>query len=161
MQGANFVCLFGIAGKNAEQRFFPDGNFITTCSLATNEHWKDKQTGAKRQKTQWHNLVFRGPMAEHAASMIEKGAKLVISGKLDYRKSKRPDGVEVTIANILVSQWTLINNGNQPPETTTSPSGTERQKYGNQMVPNNPVNPSGTPSTQPGFDDYGDDDIPF
>ncbi|WP_345194449.1 hypothetical protein, partial [Kistimonas scapharcae] len=78
---------------------------------------------------------------------------------------RKQDGTYANYTNIVVDHWTLLDSTvTQPtPSTESPPSGqaTERQKYGNQMVPNNPVNPSGTASTQPGFDDYGDDDIPF
>ncbi|WP_345195586.1 single-stranded DNA-binding protein, partial [Kistimonas scapharcae] len=110
MRSFNHVALLGVAGKEAELRYFQNGDPIAICSLATNEYYKDKQTGEKKQKTQWHNLVFRGPIAEHAARMIDKGAKMFVTGMVKYQARRKQDGTYANYTNIVVDHWTLLDS---------------------------------------------------
>jgi single-strand DNA-binding protein len=84
--GVNKVILLGNVGKDPEVRYTPDGKCIARFSLATGESWKDKNTGEKKEITEWHNVVFFGKVAEIVAEYVKKGSKLYIEGKLKTQK---------------------------------------------------------------------------
>lgn len=100
MSGVNKAILVGNLGKDPETRYTKDGKAITNITLATSETWKDKQ-GQKQSKTEWHNVVFFGGIAEIAGKYLKKGSKVYIEGKLqtsDYEK----DGVKRYVTEVVV-----------------------------------------------------------
>lgn len=82
----NKVTLIGIAGKDPDIRKTADGKLIANFSLATSEVWKDKNSGEKKQNTEWHRIVIFGNLASIAEKYIKKGAKLYIEGQLKTRE---------------------------------------------------------------------------
>jgi single-strand DNA-binding protein len=77
----NKVQLIGRLGKDPEVRYTTEGEAVANVSIATTESWKDK-TGAKQEKTEWHNLVFYRRLAEVVGEHLKKGALIYIEGKL-------------------------------------------------------------------------------
>jgi single-strand DNA-binding protein len=91
----NKVTLIGNLGKDPEIRFMPDGSRVASFSLATSETWKDKTTGERRDRTEWHKIVvFNDRLAEVVEKYIRKGTKLYIEGQLQTRKWTDQSGVE-------------------------------------------------------------------
>ncbi len=88
----NKVILIGNLGKDPEVRYMPNGNAVANFSLATSETWKDKQTGEKKEKTEWHKVSVFGPLADIVSQYVKKGSKLYIEGKLQTRKWQAQDG---------------------------------------------------------------------
>lgn len=86
MRGVNKVILVGTAGRDPESHSFAGGGVMTKLSIATSEQWNDKNTGEKKEQTEWHNVVFNGKLAEIAAEYLRKGSKVYIEGKLTTRK---------------------------------------------------------------------------
>lgn len=83
----NKVCLIGRLGSDPEVRTMNDGNLVVNLSLATSESWKDKSTGERKEKTEWHKIVlFNEHLGKVAQDYLEKGSKIYIEGSLQTRK---------------------------------------------------------------------------
>lgn len=91
----NKVILIGNLGKDPEVRKTQDGKSIVTLAIATSENWKDKNTGERREKTEWHRVViFSEGLARVAEQYLKKGAKVYVEGALQTRKWTDQNGVE-------------------------------------------------------------------
>ena len=98
----NKVNLLGNVGKDPEIRTFPSGDKVANFTLATSESWKDKASGEKKTKTEWHNIVVRnGLLVDIVEKYVKKGAKLDIEGKLETRKWEK-DGVTRSTTEIVL-----------------------------------------------------------
>lgn len=86
MRGVNKVILIGNLGKDPEVRYLPSGGAVANITVATSESWKDKNTGAMQEQTEWHRVVFYGRLAEIAGEYLRKGSKVFLEGSLHTRK---------------------------------------------------------------------------
>jgi single-strand DNA-binding protein len=86
MSSKNKVILVGRLGKDPEVRFAQSGTAICNLTVATSEEWKDKQTGEKQEKTEWHQCVMYGKLAEIAGQYLKKGSQVYLEGKLTTSK---------------------------------------------------------------------------
>lgn len=93
-KGVNKVILVGNLGKEPEVRYMPNGGAVANITLATSESWRDKQTGATKEKTEWHRVVLFGKLAEVAGEYLRKGSQIYIEGKLATRKWQDQSGQE-------------------------------------------------------------------
>lgn len=144
-RGINKVILVGTCGKDPETRYMPSGGAVTSISIATNEKWKDKQTGQDQERTEWHNLTFFGRLGEIAGEYLQKGKQIYVEGKL-RTESHVKDGVTKYYTKIIVSEMQLLGGGSGSPGPQ---SGQQHQSQ-----------PQGQPHPAP-VDDNFDDDIPF
>lgn len=157
MAGVNKVILVGNVGKDPQVRSFDDGGKLATLSIATSESWKDKQTGEKKEKTEWHNIVFRGGLAGVVESYVKKGTQIYVEGKLTTRSYEK-DGETKYVTEVVAQQMNMLggNNGggsSAPASQATSSANEYMDK---------PAAAAPAPSAEavtPGFD--GDDDLPF
>jgi single-strand DNA-binding protein len=102
----NKVTLIGNLGKDPDIRFMPDGARVASFSLATTESWKDKVTGEKKDKTEWHKVaVFNDKLAEIVEKYVRKGAKLYIEGQLQTRKWTDQSGMDRYTTEIVVGRF--------------------------------------------------------
>jgi len=101
-KGVNKVILIGNLGNDPEVRFMPNGNAVCNMSLATDESYKDKQTGQMVPKTEWHRIVMFGKLAEIAGQYLKKGSKAYIEGKLQTRKWQNKEGQDVYTTEVVV-----------------------------------------------------------
>lgn len=92
MKGVNKCILVGRIGKDPEVRHSADGAAITNITLATSEEWKDKNTGAKQERTEWHRVVFFGKLAEIAGQYLKKGSQVYVEGAIRTRKWQNQEG---------------------------------------------------------------------
>jgi len=100
-KGVNKVIILGnVGGKETH-------GVVTKISVATNETWKDKDTGEKTQKTEWHKIVFFGRLAEIAAQYIEKGSQVYIEGRLQTSKYTAEDGSDRWSTDIIARELQL------------------------------------------------------
>ncbi|MDB5504300.1 MAG: single-strand binding protein [Tardiphaga sp.] len=91
----NKVILIGNLGKDPEVRRMQNGNPVVNLTIATSENWRDKATGERKEKTEWHRVViFSEGLAKVAEQYLKKGAKVYIEGALQTRKWTDPQGVE-------------------------------------------------------------------
>lgn len=87
-KGINKVILLGHVGKDPDMRYTPGGLTIARLSLATSETWKDKQSGDRQERTEWHRVVFFGKLADIVGEYVKKGTLLYIEGSLKTSKYK-------------------------------------------------------------------------
>lgn len=143
MRGVNKVILVATLGGDPETRYLPNGKAVTNFTVATNEEWKDKQTGQKQTKTEWHRIVTFDKLAEIAGQYLVKGASVYLEGKLQTREWEK-DGVKRYTTEIVCDQMQMLG-GKGEGQQQAKPA--QRQ----QARPQAP---------QPA-DDFEDTDIPF
>jgi len=90
----NKVILIGNLGKDPECRAMQNGTKVANLSIATSESWKDKASGEKKEKTEWHKVVIFGQLAEIAERNLKKGSKVYVCGQLQTRKWTDKDGAD-------------------------------------------------------------------
>ncbi len=102
----NKVMLIGNLGSDPEIRAFPAGGRVASFSLATSENWKDKESGEKKEKTEWHRIaVFSEPLVKLCERYLKKGSKTYIEGQLETRKWKDQAGHERTTTEIVLRPY--------------------------------------------------------
>jgi single-strand DNA-binding protein len=102
----NKVILVGNLGKDPEVRHTQDGRPIVSLSVATSENWKDKQTGERKERTEWHRVViFNENLAKIAEQYLKKGAKVYLEGQLQTRKYTDKDGAEKYSTEVVLQQY--------------------------------------------------------
>ena len=108
MAGVNKVILLGRLGADPELRSSPSG--VTTCnlSIATSINWTDKNSGDKKEKTEWHRVVFFGRPAEVIDQYMKKGQQLYVEGRLETSKYEK-DGIERFSTNIIGESFNFIS----------------------------------------------------
>ena len=108
-RGVNRVFLIGNLGKDPEVRYLPSGGAVASTSLATSESWKDKQTGEKQERVEWHNLNFFGRLAEVAGEYLKKGSKVYIEGSIRTEKWQDKDtGADRFSTDIVADQLQML-----------------------------------------------------
>ena len=105
MGSVNRVHLLGRLGQDIELRYTPNGDAVGNCTMATSETWKDKGTGEKKERTEWHRLVIWGRRAEGLKDYLLKGTQIYVEGRLQTRQWEAKDGgkrstTEVRVDNI-------------------------------------------------------------
>jgi single-strand DNA-binding protein len=116
MSGINKVILIGNLGNDPETRYMPDGKAVTSITVATSESWKDKNTGEKVEKTEWHRCSSFGKSAEIMAQYLKKGSKVYIEGSLQTRTYDK-DGQKRYATEIKVRDFQFLDSksaGNAP-----------------------------------------------
>ena len=102
----NKVILVGNLGRDPEARQMQDGNPVVNLSLATSESWRDKNSGERREKTEWHRVViFNDKLADVAQKYLRKGSKIYIEGQLQTRKWTDQSGVEKYSTEVVLQRF--------------------------------------------------------
>jgi len=141
----NKVTLIGNLGADPDARFMPTGGQVVTLSIATSRRWKDKQSGERKEQTEWHRVIMFNRLAEICAEYLHKGSQVYIEGRLQTRKWEK-DGVERYTTEIIADQMTMLGSHGDSASSGGAPSGAGVAADGD---------------TQPAkVGDY-DDDIPF
>lgn len=136
----NKVCLIGRLGRDPEVRYMPNGKAVCNFGLATSETWKD-QSGAKQERTEWHNITMYERLAEIAGQYLKKGSLAYIEGRIQSRKYTDKMGVERTAYEIIASEMKMLDSKN-----STASQG-QGQSY--------PNSSSAYGASEPAYDDYG------
>lgn len=147
MAGVNKVIIVGNLGNDPEMRTMPNGEAVANISVATSESWNDKNTGERREFTEWHRIVFYRRQAEICGQYLRKGSKVYIEGRLRTRKWQDQNGQERYTTEIQGDVLQMLDSRN-------SSNGYEGQQMSNQQQ--TPSAPPPVPSS-----DNFDDDIPF
>lgn len=109
MRGVNKVIIVGNLGNDPETRQFSNGGSVTNISVATSEQWTDKQTGEKREATEWHRIVLFNRLGEIAAQYLRKGSKVYIEGSLRTRKWQDQNGQDKYTTEIRADQMQMLD----------------------------------------------------
>ena len=107
-RGVNKVILVGNLGQKPEMRYTQTNTEVATLSIATSESWKDKDSGEKKEKTEWHRVVFFGKLAEIAEQYLDKGSQLYVEGKLQTRKWQDKEGNDRYTTEILGNAMNML-----------------------------------------------------
>jgi len=148
-RGVNKVIIIGNLGQDPETRYMPSGSAVTNFTVATNESWKDKQTGEQKERTEWHRVSMFNRLAEVAAEYLRKGSQVYIEGKLRTRKWQGKDGNDRYTTEIIADEMQMLGGGGDFSGNSRGGGSGGDDKGG-----------SGNAPPQPGPDEF-DDDIPF
>lgn len=109
-RGVNKVILVGNLGRDPEVRYSPNGQAVANVTIATSESWKDKTSGEKQERTEWHRIVFFGRLAEIAGEYLKKGAQIYVEGRLQTRKWQDKDGHDRYTTEIVASEMQMLGS---------------------------------------------------
>ena len=109
-RGVNKVILIGNLGKDPESRSLPSGGAVCNVTVATTDGWKDKQTGEKKEHTEWHNVVFFDRLAEIAGQYLKKGSKVYIEGSLRTRKWQDKEGKDRYTTEVRANDMQMLDS---------------------------------------------------
>jgi single-strand DNA-binding protein len=143
MAGVNKVILVGRLGNDPEVRYTQDGSAVASFSIATSDEWKDKETGDKKERTEWHRIVAWRKLGEICGEYLSKGRQVYVEGKLQTRSWEK-DGVTRYTTEIIASDVQFLGGRES---VTASPQ--------NQFVTKE------TGGNGPSGSGPKDDDIPF
>lgn len=124
----NKMILIGTLGRDPEMRFLPNGNAVVSMSLATDEGYKDKNTGQQVDKTEWHRVEAFGRLAEIIGEYLKKGSKCYIEGKLrtdEYEK----DGIKRYSTKIIANEMTMLDSRSDQDPAEGQPQAPEATGY--------------------------------
>lgn len=152
MASVNKVILVGNLGADPEMRYMPSGDAVANIRLATTDKWTDKDSGEKREATEWHRVSFFGRIAEIAGQYLKKGSSCYVEGRIRTRKwQDKETGADRYSTEIVGERLQLLGGRD----------GGQRQ-YNGDDDDDEPQERKQPAQKQPsgGFDDM-DDDIPF
>ncbi|RYL29594.1 single-stranded DNA-binding protein [Acinetobacter piscicola] len=161
MRGVNKVILVGTLGRDPETKTFPNGGSLTQFSIATSESWTDKNTGERKEQTEWHRIVLHNRLGEIAQQYLRKGSKVYIEGSLRTRQWTDQNGQERYTTEIRGEQMQMLDSNRQQGEQGQDNGGYSQPRfnnnqqggYGNQG--NNNPGGYGNPGNQGGYGNQG------
>jgi single-strand DNA-binding protein len=159
-RGINKVILLGNLGLQPELKRFKNGDCMSNASLATSSSWKDKNSGDKKEITEWHKLVFSGKSAEILVQYCRKGSKLFIEGRLQTRKWQNPSGVEQYTTEIRVLDFQMLDS-KQSVSQSANTQGKPIQPFVKPTYTQNPSIPDPVQNQYNKDEIDWDDGIPF
>jgi single-strand DNA-binding protein len=161
----NKVILIGNLGRDPEVRSFPNGGKVCNLRIATSENWKDRNTGERREKTEWHSVaIFSEPLVRVAEQYLRKGSKIYIEGQLETRKWQDQSGQDRYSTEVVLRPYTSTltmldgrgdNAGGGSGYGGGSEGGGYDQGYDSGAAPADPYGGGSRPSNDM------DDEIPF
>ncbi|MDC0182718.1 single-stranded DNA-binding protein [Nitrosomonadales bacterium] len=156
MPSVNKVMLLGNLGRDPEVRTFPNGDSVCNFSIATSTSWKDKNSGEKREKTEWHNIVMYRKLAEIAGEYLKKGSSVFVEGSLQTRKWQTKEGQDRYTTEVVADTMQMLggkdNRNNSSNETDDN--------YNQEPDRTAQTKESSSVSSEPSLE-LPDDDIPF
>lgn len=172
MAGVNKVIIVGNLGNDPEVRYSNNGAAIANISVATSDSWKDKNTGERQERTEWHRIVMFNRLGEIAGEYLKKGSKVYIEGKLQTRKWQDQQGNDRYSTEIVADQMQMLDSRGggmgggqgggggyqQQGGGQNQYGGGQQQQGGGQQYGGN--QPQQAPSQPAPATDF-DDDIPF
>lgn len=133
MRGVNKVILVGTLGRDPETKTFPNGGCLTQFSIATSDSWTDKNTGERKEQTEWHRIVLSNRLGEIAQQYLRKGSKVYIEGALRTRQWTDQNGQERYTTEVRGEQMQMLdspNAGNNGGQGFGGGNGGQGQNFG-------------------------------
>ncbi|HDX0985214.1 TPA: single-stranded DNA-binding protein [Pasteurella multocida] len=166
MAGINKVIIVGNLGAEPEVRTMPNGEAVANISVATSESWIDKNTGEKRELTEWHRIVFYRRQAEVVGEYLRKGSKVYVEGRLRTRKWQDQNGQDRYTTEIQGDVLQMLDSRPVGQATQVGTAQQGRNQYAQQSQPAYQTPQAQTAASQPAppptpDDGFGDDQIPF
>lgn len=165
MASVNKVIIVGNLGRDPETRYMPNGDAVTNVAVATTESWKDKNSGEKKELTEWHRITFYRKLAEIAGQYLKKGSQVYVEGRLQTRKWTDKEGAERYTTEIIADTMQMLGSrqgmgGGAPMDDDySSAPPPQRQNTGGSSGSGTGA-PRPAPRPASNFNDM-DDDIPF
>jgi single-strand DNA-binding protein len=139
MRGVNKVIIVGNVGNDPELKNTPSGAAVATMSVATSESWNDKASGEKKEKTEWHKIVFWNRLAEVVGQYVRKGSRVYVEGKLQTRKWQDKDGNDRYMTEIVAHELQMLGDRSGGSEKQSAPpsvpQSAEREPITDDEVP--------------------------
>ena len=163
----NKVILIGNLGKDPQVRRMNSGEAVVSFSVATTESWRDKASGERKDKTEWHNVViFNENLAKVAEQYCKKGSKVYLEGQLQTRKWQDKDGADKYTTEVVLQRFrgelTLLDSRNAGEMGGREDAGSfERQGSGGSFGRSSPMEQRAPAGGRGGLAEAIDDDIPF
>lgn len=130
MRGVNKVIIVGNLGNDPETKQFSNGGSVTNISVATSEQWTDKQSGEKREATEWHRIVLFNRLGEIAAQYLRKGSQVYIEGSLRTRKWQDQNGQDRYTTEIRADQMQMLGSAGGGYQGNTGGMQQSNNNYG-------------------------------
>jgi len=150
-RGINKVLIMGNLGTEPETRYMPSGAAVTNIRVATSEVWKDKQSGERQERTEWHRIVLFNRLGEIAAQYLHKGSRVFVEGSLRTNKWQDQNGNDRYTTEIIASAMQLM-------DSKGSSSG---GNFDQEMPQEAPAQQEKRQPATVAADEEFDDDIPF
>ena len=163
MAGINKVIIVGNLGNDPEIRTMPNGDAVANISVATSESWNDKNTGERREVTEWHRIVLYRRLAEIAGQYLRKGSQVYVEGRLRTRKWQDQNGQDRYTTEIQGDNLQMLGGRNQDSSMGGGYAPQGGQSYGSNQPSyqsSRPAPQQAAPQAEPPMDGF-DDDIPF
>jgi single-strand DNA-binding protein len=165
----NKVILVGNLGADPEIRRMNSGDPVASFRIATSETWRDKNSGERKEKTEWHSIVvFNEALAEVAEKYLRKGAKVYVEGQMQTRKWQGNDGVDRYTTEVVLNRFRgelqmLDKNPNGRPPAAEDPDsyGTQRSRSDDDMRRQTEERTRAAQEERGGYSRDLDDEIPF
>ncbi|WP_111858881.1 single-stranded DNA-binding protein [Acinetobacter sp. CFCC 10889] len=154
MRGVNKVILVGTLGRDPETKTFPNGGSLTQFSIATSESWTDKNTGERKEQTEWHRIVLHNRLGEIAQQYLRKGSKVYIEGSLRTRQWTDQNGQERYTTEIRGEQMQMLDSNRQQGEQGQGFGG-DNGGYSQPRFNNNNNQQGGFNNNQGGYGNQG------
>ncbi len=155
-RGINKVIIVGNLGGDPETRYMPSGGAVTNLTIATNESWKDKASGERKERTEWHRVAMFNRLAEIAAEYLRKGSQVFIEGKLRTRKWQDKNGQDRYTTEIIADEMQML--GGRSGAGSNAFDNDQQNNISSELDQQSQDNTDTARETGP--DDF-DDDIPF
>ena len=107
-RGINKVVIIGTLGKDPEIRYAENGNAVVNISVATNESWKDRETGEAQERTEWHRIVIFGKLGEIASQYLKKGSQAYFEGRIKTNKWQDQSGNDRYSTQIVANEMEML-----------------------------------------------------
>ncbi len=117
----NKIMLIGRLGKDPEMSYTPSGSAITKFTVAVNRRYNDKQSGERKEETQWFNVVAWERLAETCNQYLRKGSRVYLEGRMTSRKYTDKDNIERTVWDVVLNNMEMLD----PKDSGTSAGGME------------------------------------
>jgi len=151
-RGVNKAIIVGNVGQDPEVRYMPSGSAVAELSIATSEQWKDKQSGEKQERTEWHRVTFFGRLAEIVGEYIKKGSQVYVEGSIRTEKWQDKQGNDRYTTKIIANEMQML--GGRTGGSTSFDQSAPAQSHNQAPQQQAPAAPA------PAAADF-DDDIPF
>jgi single-strand DNA-binding protein len=155
-RGVNKAIIVGNLGRDPEVRYSANGNAIANVTVATTDSWRDKQSGERQERTEWHRVVFFGRLAEIAGEYLKKGSQVYVEGRLQTRKWEDQSGQERYTTEIVAAEMQML--GGRGSADASESSGDSHYAQG---PSERPTSSGGGGSRSAAPEPEFDDDIPF
>lgn len=161
-RGINKVMIMGNLGADPEVRYMPSGGAVTNIRVATSEVWKDKQSGEKQERTEWHRIVLFNRLGEIAAQYLKKGSRVFVEGSLKTNKWQDQNGNDRYSTDIIASSMQLMDSkGSSGAGASYDDEGMDAAAPAGGQYSSNANQKSKATATATTADEEFDDDIPF